>query len=287
SRVETARVRSRLPAVVVAVAVVLMPVTAHASPPVTTQQLHELAVRAEHDPHALDRLEDVTVVDGRPVDMRALLSGTPEERLARVKTLAAGGAGASITGARDRAGEIAGESRFHPVPIPRPLEGLFRSIADALTRVFDTIAAHFPFHAAGLWAAIGALVLITSILVTRRMTARRAPQVRYATTPEGASRSALIKDLERRAREAEGRGELDEAFRLLFRVALLRLDAAHAISYRESLPTHDIARGLSSTTFDALASRFERVAYGGAAATSEDLREAHDPVTKIIQESAA
>lgn len=278
--------RSRWPAVVVVVAVALMPGAAHASS-VDTRQLHDLAVQAQHDPRALERLENVTSVNGRPVDMRALLSGTTEERASRIQTLAAGESAAPPAGARDRAGQLTGESRFHAVPIPRPFAGLFHRVADGLTHAFDAIAAHFPFHAAGLWAAIALLVLILSILVTRRMTSRRAPQLRYAGRPQDESRAALIKDLERRAREAERSGELEEAFRLLFRIALLRLDAAHAISYKESLPTHDIARRLRSKTFDALAGRFERVVYGGTRATSEDLQDARDPVARILQEAAA
>ena len=254
---------------------------------VTTPQLRELAQKAGSDPRALEQLDEVTSVDGVPVDMHALLAGTPQEKTARVRSLAGGVAPPPVSGTRVRAKQILEGSKFHAAPIPRPFQGILHRTADGLTRAFNAIAKHIPFHAAGLWALIGALVIGVSVLLARRMIGRRSSLNRYASRLSLSDRAETRAELERRAADAESRGELDLAFRLLFRAALLRLDEAHAIAYKDSLATHDIAKKLRSQTFDALALRFDQVAYGGSRATPEDLTGARDRWPHIVEEAAA
>ena len=78
--------------------------------------------------------------------------------------------------------------------------------------------------------------------------------------------------LERLADEAEAAGAFEQALRLRFRAGLLRLDDGGAIDYRPSISTREVSRKLRSEDFDALATTFDDVVYGGRAAEDADVR---------------
>lgn len=256
--------------------------TPRSSSAVDAEELRALASDAREDPAALERLRAVEEVDGRAVDVDRLLAGAGDGELeARLGELATGGAAAGpspggtastdATSARDEASAILDDARYQGSEYPRPLEGLLESIGDRAIAIGEDIAAVFPGGGAGLWTALGALVLALSALVASRAVRRRGAAVgRSSGTlagPSGDDPAAL----ERAADHAERSGELGRALRLRFRAGLLRLDSTGAIRLRPSLPTAEVGRRLRSPDFDRLAAEFDAVAYGGRRPDPSDL----------------
>ena len=92
-------------------------------------------------------------------------------------------------------------------------------------------------------------------------------------------------ELRRRAAEAERAGNLQQAFRLLFRAGLAELDEAGVVEVRPGRPNGDIVRAVPSPTLAELASAFDRVAYGGRRVTSEELSAARDAWPRVREEA--
>ncbi len=88
--------------------------------------------------------------------------------------------------------------------------------------------------------------------------------------------------LEQEAQAAEARGAFEHAVRLRFRAGLLRLGSRAAIEYRPSLLTAEVASRLHSPQFDSLAESFERIAYGGAGARSDDADAAREGWRSVL-----
>jgi hypothetical protein len=242
---------------------------------VTTRQMHALAARAQAgDAAALAELQAVTQVDGRPAQIAAALGGASTRELsARLAALATGGGAASVsaTAAQRTAASILSEPRFGSAPVPDPLSTVF----DKLGRWIARLAAGVPGGPAVLWALAAALVLAVAGLGARRMMRRLDPPTQVGISAERAARDDPSW-LEREAQAAEARGAFGDAVRLRFRAGLLMLSSRLAIEYRPSLLTTDVARRLRSTQFDALATSFERIAYGDAAAGAADAAAARE-----------
>jgi hypothetical protein len=90
-------------------------------------------------------------------------------------------------------------------------------------------------------------------------------------------------ELERRAADAEGRGELDTALRLRFRAGLLRLADAGVLRLRPGLTNAAVSRTLRSRRFDELALDFDEVAYGGRPATPDDVAAARSGWPAVLE----
>jgi hypothetical protein len=172
------------------------------------------------------------------------------------------------------AASILSESRFHSPPVPNPLHGALvwvgRALADpfnALGRGVASIGASFPGGVAGAWAAGGVLLIAAIALLAARRTrtrlGREAPQAQrnMRITPA---------QLERDAAVAERAGHWDAAVRLRFRAGLLRLGERLELASTDTIPNHAIGNAVHSARFDALAARFDEVAYGGQQATAAD-----------------
>jgi hypothetical protein len=117
-----------------------------------------------------------------------------------------------------------------------------------------------------------------------RLSARRGRQ-RFPGGRRGiAGEEGLDPDeLERRAEEAERRGDLDAALRLRFRAGLARLDDAGVVRLRPGLTNAAVGRTLHSPRFDALAGHFDEVAYGGRAATDADVATARSTWPGVVE----
>jgi len=265
--------RRRALALAAAVAL-LLPVGARAAA-VTTAQLRSLAGRAAAgDPQALAALRSVTTVDGRPAQIAGALNAhTARQLRARLLALSSPGAGAapspgsglSAAEAQQEAAAILAARRYDQAPVPDPVSTLL----DKLGRALTGLASGAPGGPAVFWGIVAALVLGFTATGVRRMM-RRLDPLAHARPVSGEAAREDPHSLEREAQAAEARGAFSDAVRLRFRAGLLSLSARKTIDYRPSLLTTDVARRLRSPQFDALASSFERIAYGGEAAAKDD-----------------
>jgi hypothetical protein len=236
---------------------------------ITAAQLHSLAAQASAgDSQALADLRAVTSVDGRPAQVGAALgTGDAAQLHARLVALAVSGPPPSVSpaSARATAASILNGGRFGKATIPDPLLTALRKLGDWL----GSLASRTPGGPVVFWAWAAVLVLAGAAAGAHRMLRRLDSAHAMSVAAVGAA--AEDPDaLEREAQSAEARGAFGDAVRLRFRAGLLRLGAGAAIDYRPSLRTAEVAGRLHSPQFDALASTFERVAYGGARAEPAD-----------------
>jgi hypothetical protein len=259
---------------------------------VSRAELARLAEAATTDERALERLRRVDSVGGRPVDIRRALAGASrdelDERLAALSASAP--AGASPQGARERAHAILAERRFHRTELPRPFAGLLGWIGDRLRPVVDAINRALDALPGGdnvLWTIAGTLVAAAAVLVALRLARRRGAVAggRPGSLPH--ERGVDPRELERRAEEAERRGDHETALRLRFRAGLLRLDRLRVVPFRESLTSGEVARRLRSPEFDRLARVFDEVVYGRRPPRPEDSEQAREGWHRVLAEAAA
>jgi hypothetical protein len=186
------------------------------------------------------------------------------------------GAGAAAL-ARGQAREILAQSRFHLAPVPHPLQGVLHAIGSALESPVgaveegvSSLGGVIPGGSTVVWAILAALVLaLTGMWATRG--ARRA--LGDASAAASRERAPRARDLERDADAAELEGRHGDAVRLRFRAGLMGLAEAGRLEGAPSMLNADVSRALASERFDALARRFEEIAYGGRAAAAEDARD--------------
>lgn len=212
--------------------------------------------------------------------------------------IAAIGAGGTDPGevgddtARRAAREILSEGRFQEQHVPRPFRGVLEWIGDRLQGVGDFLGDVLDAVTGGGdspigWAAIALVVVVVVAILASRIARRRTPTRRPATDPlfdPDDRRSAAELEADAEVAERAGRGE--EALRLRFRAGLLRLDDAGAIDLRPSVTSGEVRRRLREPTFDALASDFDEVAYGGRAADDARLERARRDWPAIVRRSA-
>jgi hypothetical protein len=247
---------------------------------VSAAELRELAARAPDDAAALRRLRQVDAVDGRPADVAgSLANASAEELAARLRALAASGEGADAAGARADAAEILSERRFRDSRFEGPFRGLLRRIgrlADPIRDFFDGADATIPGPQGVVWAILIAIVGGLTWLIAGR-TARRRAALAGAAARDAGPRGESPAALERRAAEAERRGDHELALRLRFRAGLLRLEV------RPSLPSVEVSRRLRSEDFDRLAADFDSVVYGGRAADAGDVEAARRGWDRVLE----
>ena len=190
--------------------------------------------------------------------------------------------------ARRVARDILADRRFHPNQGPRPFAGLFRRVGelvvDPILRFFAAIGDHLPRVGSRPWLALAALVVVAAGVLTIRLSAGRGRQRfangrRVSTGGDGLDPD----ELERRADEAERRGDLEAALRLRFRAGLGRLDDAGVVRLRPGLTNAAVSRTLRSPRFDELAGHFDEVAYGGRPATESDVATARSAWPAVVE----
>ena len=190
--------------------------------------------------------------------------------------------------ARRVARDILADPRFHPHHGPRPFAGFFRRVGelvvDPILRLFRRIGDVLPSVGSPLWLVLAALVVVAAAVLTIRLSAGRSrprfPGGRRATAGDDA---VDPDELERRADEAERRGDLDAALRLRFRAGLGRLADAGAVRLRPGLTNAAVSRTLRSPRFDELAGDFDEVAYGGRPATTDDVATARSTWPAVVE----
>jgi len=187
----------------------------------------------------------------------------------------AAGAGPAAA-ARRSAEQILTESRFQRAPVPRPLHGVLKDIGNflesplnAIGELVSELGEHVPGGESLVWAVLAAVLLaVVALLATHG--ARRA--LRAPETGPHAARNAppSAAELEREAERAEREARYADAVRLRFRAGLMRLAERDLVEGAPEMLNGEVARALHSRSFDALAGRFDEIAYGGAQAGEAD-----------------
>jgi len=184
---------------------------------------------------------------------------------------------------------ILAQDRFHQPPVPDPLHGVVSWVGRALVNPFDAIGKlvvrlgrAFPGGVAGVWAVGGALLLFAVWLLVSRHARFQLGQALDELS--GDVRRQTPAELEREAALAERAHRWDEAVRLRFRAGILRLGQKLELPSTETVPNHMLGRLLRSRRFDALAGRFDEVAYGGGAATAADAEQQRDEWPELLRE---
>lgn len=235
---------------------------AHAAD-VSSDELTELSAQAGSDPASLDRLLDVTSVDGRPADVAAALEGASGEELqARVDQLARSAAAAPDGDLPDAATARADAQRVLTDPTQQPPQ---EEEGDSADGGFSFFGLPLP-----LAIALVVLALAGGAVLANRGAARRIAESRPRGQADHAEDPLDPRNLERRAQEADARGEYAEAVRLRFRAGLLRLGALRAIRLRPSLTAAGAARELGSEELAGLAGDYEEITFGGREAREQD-----------------
>ncbi|MEO9176652.1 MAG: DUF4129 domain-containing protein [Gaiellales bacterium] len=278
----------RTAAVVLALVAVLAVAATAQADDVTGAELRSLAERAAHDPAARARLARIDHVNGRPVDVaRALRGATGAELAARLQTLSSRPLRAATRqDARRDAERVLAQHRFHEQALPRPLHGALAWIGRRLQPLgepFTWLAAKLggsdiALTILGIGVALAAALL--AFLTARRRAA--AAELLYFPDIDAAGLPASPAELERLAVVRERDGDFEGAVRLRFRAGLFGLDRAHAIRYRASLTTAELARSLRSDDFDDIAHDFDEIVYGGRPAVEADARAAREGWQRVL-----
>jgi hypothetical protein len=192
-------------------------------------------------------------------------------------------AAAAPDAARHLARSILSEGRFHQPSFPRPLHGVLRAFGEGLGApvrgledAVDAVGALVPGGVVVVWIVLALLLAgATALLVARhsRRTLSGGEAVAGASTGMG-ERLERASELVAAAEAAERDGRLADAVRLRFRAGLVRLAERGTIAAARSTPTAEVSRVLASPRFDALAHRFDEIAYGDAAPEPEDVEAA-------------
>jgi hypothetical protein len=192
--------------------------------------------------------------------------------------------------ARRRAETILSEGRFHVAAIPRPLHGVLHAIGSALEsplhaleELVEELASGTPGGSVTIWAALAALVLAIGGLLAARGARRALADPQAGRHGGGATRSITPADLERDALACEREGEHAEAVRLRFRAGLMRLSESELVADAPAKVNSEVSRTLHSQRFDALARRFEEIAYGGRPAAAEDVELSRREWTQLLR----
>jgi len=199
---------------------------------------------------------------------------------------------ADADAARRTAAAILREGRFHNPSVPRPLHGVLHDIGDgiaavgrAVTRAVDRVGGSFPGGTVAVWIVLGLAFLAAIVLGARRYSRRALLRESGRAGHRGGGRERAA-DLEREAAQAEQDGRFEDAVRLRFRAGLARLADEGKIRTARTTPNGELARTLHSPDFDALARRFDEIAYGAAPAGSTDANEARRRWSAVVGGSA-
>jgi hypothetical protein len=285
--------RNRRRAVALAIlAVLVVGISPASAQSVTGAELADLAGRAARDQRALAQLRAVREVDGRPVDMGRALAGAEGPALAgRLQALAgpAGGAPVESAQARADAADVLDGRRFRPARVPRPFQGMLRTlgrwlqpVGEPLGRLWTRLTETLPGR-----LALVSVVFAVAALISLRLVGRRSPHNLQRSRPFSVEGESLDPDeLEREAAASERAGDLDHAVRLRFVAGVLRLDRAGVITYRSSLTTGQLRARLRSGSFAELAGAFDEIAYGGRPAEEADVRAATEVWPRVLAEAS-
>lgn len=273
-------------AAIAAGVVVLATLAAPSARAATSAQIRALAARAERDPVALAQLRNVTVVDGRRIDLARLLDASGVALQGRLHALAdTEPAPATPRDAAVQAKHILAERRFTGSSVPRPFHRVLAWLGGKLSfvdRLVHRLGRVVPGGVTVVWTILCAIVVgiaaAVALRIARRQEGRSLALDRRDRRREAEDPGAL----ERAAAQAEERGELELALRLRFRAGLIRLGRADRLPLRDSLTSGQAADLLHLEDFDALARDFDEVVYGRRQPDREDLARAREEWARVL-----
>lgn len=248
---------------------------------------------AATDPAALDDLRTVDAIDGRPVDLSAATAVDQDARAARLTALAdaldsdsddGGSATAqpSSDDARQSAEDVLDDDKYRGTRLPQPFRGPLSWVADR----FAGIGAFFSPVLAHAWVqlVLFVAVLVAAGFVAVRLIARRSRAVVRRDRGSGQLVDPTLdpEELDRQADDAAAAGDHQAAVRLRYEAGLLRLARGGRLDLRIATTARGAARQLDHPAMDRLTDDFERVVYGGRAATEADVDAARQGWTEIL-----
>jgi hypothetical protein len=268
-------------------------------PSVTRAEAARLATAAATDDGALRSLRAVRSIDGRPVDLRAVVdaAGSGSARARRLELLSRelrGGSGsAAVVGrqeAQRSARRVLDQGKYRERDLPKPFRGPLRWAADRLApvgRFLDRTVGGavrailaLPGGEFILLALLGAVVAWLAWLVARR-TSRAA--VAAAGHGGGLVDPSLDpEELDRRSDASADDGRWADAVRLRYEAGLIRLVRSQRLVLRPDTTAADAARQVDLPAMHAATRTFEAVVYGGRPATLDDVAEARRAWPDIV-----
>ncbi len=249
----------------------------------TTDEFVQLARDARSDPTAEGALFETTSIDGRPVDVSWIL-GDEATRRHRLEALVTAEAPAPHLGAAELIASILAEERFETtggVPAATVVQAwLLRVVQRVLTALEQSIP--------GGLATVGWVLLLGAVgglgAVAWSLLRRRERAIAQADQVVGRVDRSRPAALERRAAEAEREGRLEEAIRLRFLAALLRLDAHGALRFHDGITSGQVQDALTHDLVPRLVGTHDEVVYGGRPATETDVRESRSGWPRVVSE---
>ena len=223
----------------------------------------------------VDRLGEVTSVNGVPVDMERMLDGEPvDRRTDTLERLFSPGDVLPFTtridpeAARTVASEVLEQSTFD-VPTESAFDRFLAQaqawLAEALFRLVSALGGA---RNAGLIALV--IVALAGLAGFAFLARRRTATIERTTNLERIlAEGGNPEEYERLAALADREGRFSDSIRYRFVAGLLRLDLAGRITFRPGLTTGQVVDDLGDERFARLARQFEDVAYGGREATEE------------------
>lgn len=223
----------------------------------------------------VDRLGEVTSVNGIPVDMERMLDGeSVDRRTDTLERLFSPGDVLPFTtridpeAARTVASEVLEQSKFD-VPTESAFDRFLAQaqawLAEALFRLVSALGGA---RNAGLIALV--IVALAGLAGFAFLARRRTATIERTTNLERIlAEGGNPDEYERLAALADREGRFSDSIRYRFVAGLLRLDLAGRITFRPGLTTGQVVDDLGDERFARLARQFEDVAYGGREATEE------------------
>ncbi len=223
----------------------------------------------------IDRLREISSVDGIPIDIDRILDGDFGDRRTRTLSLLFSPQGAPPFSARldpetarSIASEVLEQSKFD-VPTESAFDRFLAQaqawLAEALSRLVTALGGA---RNAGLIAL--AIVALCGLGGFAFLARRRTATIERTTNLERIlAEGGDPTDYERLATLADLEGRFSDSIRHRFVAGLLRLDMAGRINFRAGLTTGQVIDELGDERFAGLAHQFEDVAYGGRIATEE------------------
>lgn len=249
----------------------------------STEDFIDVARSARVDAAAVSELTATTSIDGTPVDVAAVF-GDPETRPKRLDALLAPAGDGHEPGTAALIHPILAEERFDTT---RSVSAAAVMRAWSLRLVQGVLSALERSIPGGL-ATLGWILLVATVAgsgaVAMSLLRRREREVEAATRSHMGAERARPAALERQAVAAERLGHLEEALRLRFRAALLRLDAHGAIRFHDGLTSGQVLDGVPHRLVPPLVTAHDEVVYGGRAPTLDDLTESRTGWPRVISE---
>ena len=248
----------------------------------TAEEVDGLARSAPFDASADDELRKTTSIDGVPVDMEWIL-GDPEVTADRLGAFVVDRS-TRPSDAGERARAILTQDRFDTsggIPASAVLQAwALRTVSGILLAIEQAIP--------GGLTTVGWVLLVLAVAgiatASWSLLRRRELAIESAERTRGRRRGPSAAALDARALEAAREGRFDEALRLHFVAALIRLDSHGAIRLHDGLTSGSVTATLSHPLASRLVAVHDEVVYGDRPATPADAEQSRTGWRQVVQD---